>query len=413
MGRRRGFIGEIHHQMKLAERDRIRQEKQAIREHNAAVREQERAFKAEERAQKQLARATAAEHKRLEKEAKLAHIESMQAKVVSLNSELEVTYQDIDSVLMATLDVDDFVDLDKLRATTLNSPLPRQDLLQPIPRPGPIKDPPRPKGTMPAKPGGLSGLFGGGKYKRQVESAKQDLRIKLRRWEDDLDENERRRHAADAEYLRLEEQRLEELEQCQKEHHASCTENAEKIDQLITGLGYGTPEAVQDYVSIVLSNSIYPDSLEVEHDFEFDVSTAELSLRVYVSAPNNLPHIKAYKYTKSSDQITSTDLSQKARKDRYSGMIYQIALRSIHEIFEADRRGIIKTLSLEVGTETIEPATGQQKYILFVATAAERTEFLSYNLSAVDPVATLNHLGASISKNPYGLVPTNSKGVRR
>ena len=70
-------------------------------------------------------------------------------------------------------------------------------------------------------------------------------------------------------------------------------------------------------------------------------------------------------------------------------------------------------MSLEVGTETTEPATGLEKFILFVATAAERDEFLTYNLSAVDPAATLAHLGASISKNPYGLVSTNSKGVRR
>jgi len=412
MGRRRGLFGEIHHQMKLAERDRIREEKKATREYKAAVREQERAIKAEERAQKQLARANAAEYKRLEKEAKLAHIESMEAEVDALNSELEVTYQEIDSVLLATLDVDDFVDLDKLREQTLNSPLPQQELLKPTPPPSPIEDPPRPKGTMPAKPSGLSGLFGSGKYKRQVESAKQDLRRKLRRWEDDLDEIDRRRYAADAEYRQAENKRLDQLDKCQREHNAACAEHAERIDQLVTGLGYGTPEAVQDYVSIVLSNSIYPDSLEIEHDFNFDVSSAELSLRVYVSAPDKIPHIKTYKYTKSTDQITSTDLSQKARKDRYSAMVHQVALRSIHEIFEADRRGIIKTLSLEVGTETIEPATGQQKYILFVATGAEREEFMSYNLSAVDPVATLNHLGASVSKNPFGLVPTSSKGVR-
>ena len=93
-------------------------------------------------------------------------------------------------------------------------------------------------------------------------------------------------------------------------------------------------------------------------------------------------------------------------------MVHQVALRSLHEVFESDRRGMIKTISLEVGSETIEPATGQQKFILFVATGAEREEFLSFNLSAVDPAATLSLLGASISKNPFGLVATSSTGVR-
>jgi len=38
--------------------------------------------------------------------------------------------------------------------------------------------------------------------------------------------------------------------------------------------------------------------------------------------------------------------------------VHQVALRSFHEVFEADRRGLIRSISLEVGTETIDPATG-------------------------------------------------------
>lgn len=413
MGRRRGLIGEIHHQMKLAEKERVRAEKQADREYRAALREEERARKAEEKANKQLARATAAERKQLEKEAKLAHVQSMEAKIASLNSELELTYGDIDGVLAATLDVDDFVDLHHLREDTLRSPLPRQDLLEPLPKPKLIQDPPRPKGTMPSKPTGLAGMFGKGKYKKEVESAKIDLRRKLGQWEKIVEANERQELEEDRQYQVLENQRLSELELCQREHQATCAAQAKEIDKIIAGLGYGTPEAVQDYVSLVLSNSVYPDAITVEHDFEFDVSAAELALRVYVSSPEKLPHVKAYKYTKSTDQITTTDLSQKARKDRYGSMIHQVALRTLHEIFEADRRGVIKTISLEVGTDTIEPATGQKKFILFVAAGAEREEFLSYNLSSVDPAATLTHIGASVSKNPFGLVATSSKGVRR
>ena len=118
-------------------------------------------------------------------------------------------------------------------------------------------------------------------------------------------------------------------------------------------------------------------------------------------------------YVKESDQITETQLSQKAQRDRYSGAIHQVALRSIHEIFEADRRGIVRTISLEVGTSTISPATGRETYIPFVSAAAERASFLEIDLSAVVPNATLKHLGAAVSKNPFGLVPADTKGVRR
>ncbi len=74
---------------------------------------------------------------------------------------------------------------------------------------------------------------------------------------------------------------------------------------------------------------------------------------------------------------------------------------------------MIKTISLEVGTETADPATGLEGYIPFVAAGAERDSFLKLNLANVVPSATLAHLGAVVSKNPFGLVAADASGVRR
>jgi restriction system protein len=182
---------------------------------------------------------------------------------------------------------------------------------------------------------------------------------------------------------------------------------------LITNLGYGTVDAIQEYISIVLSNSVYPDHFQVTHEFDFDPTSAELRLRVLVPGLSSIPETKAYKYTKATDEITSTELPQKQCRDRYASAIHQVALRSIHEVFEADRRGLIKTISLEVGTSTIDPATGRETYVPFVIAGAEREAFLAFDLSAVVPALTLGRLGAAISKNPYGLVAAERSGVRR
>ena len=90
-----------------------------------------------------------------------------------------------------------------------------------------------------------------------------------------------------------------------------------------------------------------------------------------------------------------------------------MALRSFHEVFESDRRGLIQTISLEVGTNTVDPATGKRVYVPFVIAAAERQAFLAFDLSAVVPALTLDHLGAAVSKNPFGLVSAERAGVRR
>jgi restriction system protein len=91
----------------------------------------------------------------------------------------------------------------------------------------------------------------------------------------------------------------------------------------------------------VLSNSVYPEHFQVSHEFEFEQATAELRLRVLVPEPSEVPEIKAYKYSKASDDITSTTLSQKECRERYAGAVHQVALRSFHEVFESDRRGLI------------------------------------------------------------------------
>jgi restriction system protein len=49
----------------------------------------------------------------------------------------------------------------------------------------------------------------------------------------------------------------------------------------------------------------------------------------------------------------------------------------------------------------------------FVAVAAERTSFMTFDLSNIVPLATLEHLGASVSKSPYDLKGIDeSRGVR-
>ena len=215
-----------------------------------------------------------------------------------------------------------------------------------------------------------------------------------------------RRKAARAEAQRITDlaaERTRYAQECEA-REAKAVESNLRLDELIANLGYGVLDAVQEYVSIVLSNSVYPKHFPVSHDFEFDPVSAELKLRVSVPGPDTIPTVKSYKYAKSTEEIATTALSQKACRDRYASAIYQVALRSFHEVFEADRRGLIKTISLTVGTETVDPATGNLTYVPFVVAGAERESFVKFNLSAVVPELTLHHLGASVSKNPHGLV---------
>lgn len=417
---RRGFFAELQHQARVAARDKERTERQASRDHAAMVRRREQAQKLAIRLQAQMAKTAGAEKKRLEKEAKEAHLEAMEAEVEERNQNLSEIYDEIDSLLVSTLGRDDYVDLKTLRVSTQHPPFDRYDLEKPIPEPVAIPDPPKPVLTVPEPPRGLASLLGKSKHIEAVETAQDAHKQAVADWKVRCSDAEVRRRLARERHDRSEVERLDRLsleraryaKECEAREVDAAAQNR-TLAELIINLGYGTADAVQEYVSIVLSNSVYPEHFQVTHEFEFDPSSAELRLRAFVPAPSSIPEIKAYKYTKAADEITSTDLSQKLCRDRYASAVHQVALRSFHEIFESDRRGLVKTISLEVGTNTVDPATGLKTYVPFVIAAAERANFLTFDLSAVIPALTLGRLGASVSKNPHGLVPAERSGVRR
>jgi restriction system protein len=380
----------------------------------------EQARNAAERTQKQLDKAAEAERRRLEKEAKEAHAEAMQADVDQRNGELAEIYEEIDSLLASTLSRDDYVDLNTLRVVATHPPFDRVDLEAPISEVAPIADPEQPVLTHPQPPRGFAKLFGKRKHAEAVVDAERAHEHALSEWRSKCQHAEARRQTARQKHARGEAARRELLKVERARFAAECKareneadETNRRLEELITNLGYGTADAVQEYVSIVLSNSVYPEHFRITHDFEFDPSSAELRLSVVVPGPGTIPEIKAYKYTRASDEIASVPLSQKECRERYASAVHQIALRSFHEVFESDRRALIRTISLEVGTDAIDPATGRRAYIRFVIAAAAREAFLEFDLSAVVPALTLARLGAAVSKSPHGLVAVERLGVRR
>ena len=363
-------------------------------------------------------RETAKAQKARERAAKAAHIEVREAEVEALNTALEETYAVIDGLLAATLDADHYFDLRTLCRELEHPPFGHTELERLTQKPMVIQDPTEPVYEEPEPPRALFGKKK--KYEAAIAAAQTAHALAQAEWHSKLEEAAARRKTLQEEFEQVEVKRLALLEKEKARYAEECiareqriAEHNANIDSFISNLGYGASDAVEEYISIVFSHSHYPNHFPVSHEVKFDPSTAELHLRVLIPPPSEMETIKVYRYVKKNDEIASTDLSQKARKDRYASSIQQVVLRSIHEIFEADRRGLIKTVSLEAGTETTDPATGKMGFIPFAAVAVKRVVFLEIDLSAVVPKSTLALLGAAISKNPYELIAADTTGVRR
>ncbi len=397
--------------IKAAERERVRQAKAEVREHNAAIREQARAAKAHEADMRRMAVANERDRKAYIKEEKAAYVASRLDEVESLNAEISSVQADLDGLLAATLDVDDYVDLELLRKSADTIPFDKPELEMPLVQPKKPARPLKPSYEEPEKP---KGLFG--KKKKLAEAtalATEKYEADVRRWEQKISAAETK-HAADiAAYETAEADRLRSLETEKSRFLAEIEKHNESVDQFISNLAYGDAEAIQDYIALVVENSVYPDHFRNEHEFSFVTETAELTMQVAIPAPKDFPAIKTYKYVKASDEIRETPVAKTEFRKRYCSALYQVAIRSLHEVFEADRRGLIKTIALQVGTNESNPATGQTGFLPFIGVGAEKASFMEFDLSGVVPEATLKHLGAAISKDPVNLVAADLIGVRK
>lgn len=420
MARRRGFFAEIQHQQQLAARRQAQQERAAVREYNQAVLARERAANARRRAVDAERRATAAEQARLEKQAAAAYVAEREAEAAEITARAQAQQQEIETLLAATLEIDDWVDLTHLHQVFDPPPFDAGQLAVRTPAPTYSPLPPQPRFTPPARPSGLSGRLGGQrKYETQLAEAHSEYSNRLAGWDSSLEKICASNAAIRDRWRRDEADRIARLSRAAREHEAQLRVQKDRIrktnvelDQLITDLASGVGSAVEQYVAIVLANSTYPESFDVDYEHEFIVEDRELSVIVLVPRPDDFPSIRSVRYVKAKDELSTTRLSATELKRRYNSAVYQTALRTPHEVFEADRKKIVDAISLTVSVDAVDPATGRDRRVPLVQLAVDRSGFLAIDLSRVEPLETLRHLAAAVSKNPYALTPLAGQGVR-
>lgn len=344
------------------------------------------------------------------------------AEVEELNANLASQYEDIDGLLASTLEVDDYVDLAALKMTTVDHPPFEPGTLavetQAVPVPQQFYPP---VWQEPVPPAGLGAAFGGKKrHEKIVVDARAAFEAAYAEWSR-VDQESRSTYQRSLAYRdELESSRKRKLAEAEAKYRAECeTREAEararnaELDSLINGLAFDVESAINEYVGIVLANSVYPEVFSVEHDHAFALQGRELTLAVTVPEPSKVPVAKEYKYVKARDEMTSVALPVREQKARYASAVWQVAVRSLHEVFEADRAGKIHSIALTVSVETVVAATGLPDAIPLVIVAAERETFNNFDLSNVVPKATLEHLGAALSKSPSDLTSADaSLGVR-
>ncbi len=184
-----------------------------------------------------------------------------------MNADLVQVYGEIDGLLASTLDMDDFVDLESLKIGSVeHPPFEAGQLATPVPSMPPLVYPPEPVYQEPAAPKGLSSAFGGkSRHEQAVAQARAAHQAVHRAWHEHctrmhagyVAEFERRKHAEHDRVRKLGAAEAAYQEQCRQREADAEARNLE-LSRFINDLAFDVESAIQDYVGVVLSNSVYP-----------------------------------------------------------------------------------------------------------------------------------------------------------
>jgi restriction system protein len=377
LARRTGIVAAI-------QREHARQVRANQQAQRTFVRQQQAMRRAAEQAARAAQKATVAD----ERERKRLYLEARAAEVAADNADVQARLEELEGLLQATLEVDDHIDFARMKKRVRHPPFDPGQLAQPIAGPDWRQ-------FEPPAPTGLGKMFGGqGKYQQQLAAAQAQFQ-----------QAQARHAAAEADrQQRLNAAYLSYQQHCQRVEAQAAAQNAE-VDRFAAVFSAGDPQAVVDYFGMVLANSVYPDDFPQQYRLAYVPESRQLVAEYELPTLQVVPAIKEHRYVKTRDEITSTARPAKDVRERYTSVVTQMTLRTVHELFEADRTNLVDTVVFNGVVNTTDPRTGQAVRPCLVTLRTTRDQFTAINLAKVDPAACLQHLSASVSKRPEELAP--------
>jgi restriction system protein len=321
------------------------------------------------------------------REEKARYLASREQEVVDLNEAVFETLESIASLLAHTLTIDDSISFDSLRIHDQAPPFTIPEALRPI-ADGPSRE--AYTGAV-QEPGSLWGLLPGAKkkYEMSMHAAQEAYKDAVSAW--------KRENARRSMELMARKQRYTELVQA---FEAKKAQRNVEVDAFEQAYKASDPDAIVAYSTMVLERSEYPDGLPQKFSVAYTAASKLLVVEYQLPDVSIVPKVAEYRYVRAGDKIATKLRKQGEIVETYQEVISSIALRSIHELFEADQCGHVAAICFNGFIHTIDPATGRdiQPHLISIRTTKER--FSEIDLARVDKRICLKNLGAQVSRRP-------------
>lgn len=366
-----------------AQRAQLREQERQQKEQR---REQERQQKEHKREEKQLHQQQLASQRDAERSAKRQYLEDRAKEAEYKTQSINDFLGRLEDILSDTLSIDDTISFNALR---VHEKAPAVLVPRHLAN---VAEPPRIENFRAhvEPPSGLGKLLPGATKRYVAALAKADEHYERAR----------------AGWASAERARIAKLEALKASHVQELTAFKSKVaqrdaevDEFRDAYVAAEPNSIVAYNSMVLEHSSYPEGFPQNFSIAYTAASKQLVVEYELPTVSIVPPMVEYRYVKAKDLIEGKPRKSAETKKIYQDVIAAVALRTVHEVFEADQANCIDTCCFNGYVHTVDPATGVdvQPHLISVRTTKER--FLAINLAKVDKATCLRNLGAQVSRH--------------
>lgn len=178
-----------------------------------------------------------------------------------------------------------------------------------------------------------------------------------------------------------------------------------RLDAIRQGVVAGDPNSVVEQVLIVLDRSDYDGLFEIDYSVDYDAESKSLFIDYELPSPEQLPIVKSVKFSPTTGEITETYISEREQKANYDSTCYQIALRTMHEVFTSDEHANIDLISFNGFASSVDRATGRDVHPCILSVVVARHDFEGIDLARVEPKACFKSLKGVSASSLAALAP--------
>ncbi len=285
----------------------------------------------------------------IQRENRAISIVENKALAASLTSEAKERIASVENLLRVSLGRGRYFDWDVLKDRTAFSHalIPKAEIISPPPRPE--------ESTFKPILTFLDKIFPSRRIKKEAES-QAAFEAEFAKWQEKYEYIENLNSAARANEAKL----AAEVVQAKILHGIKMASQHAAIEGTKIAFTERNPSEVEYFFSEVLARSTYPETFPDERSLQYDPLTSSLVVDYELPNVSAFPTHREVKFIASRNELQEVPVTETWLKKVYDDALYQITLRTIHEIFEHDSLQFVKAVCFNGWVRSIAKATGAE-----------------------------------------------------